>query len=122
MRRAVEHGDGWLPFPAPARMAKRVHTAAMESEEDLAEALGHLRALSERAGRAPLDVCAAPFELTYVKQLPGADQLVASAERFEKLGIGWLILTPPARTRAEFLDGVARLGREVIQKLRPGSG
>jgi probable F420-dependent oxidoreductase len=122
MRRAVEHGDGWLPFPAPARMARRVHTAAMESEEDLAEALGQLRALTERAGRTPLDVCAAPFELTYVKQLPGADQLVASAERFEKLGIGWLILTPPARTRAEFLDGVAQLGSEVIQKLRPGSG
>jgi probable F420-dependent oxidoreductase len=36
MRRAVELGDGWLPFPAPARMAKRVRTAAMESEADLA--------------------------------------------------------------------------------------
>jgi hypothetical protein len=33
-----------------------------------------------------------------------------------------LILTPPARTRTEFLDGVAQLGSEVIQKLRPGSG
>jgi probable F420-dependent oxidoreductase len=122
MRRAVELGDGWLPFPAPARMAKRVHTAAMESEEDLAEALGHLRALTDRAGRAPLDVCAAPFELAYVKKLPEAGQLVASAERFAKLGVGWLILTPPARTRAEFLEGVAQLGSEVIGKLRPGSG
>jgi probable F420-dependent oxidoreductase len=122
MRRAAEHGDGWLPFPAPARMAKRVHTAAMESEDDLAEALGYLRTLTERAGRAPLDICAAPFELAYVKKLPDADHLTGAAERFAKLGIGWLILTPPARTRAEFLDGVAQLGSEVIQKLRAGSG
>jgi probable F420-dependent oxidoreductase len=122
MRRAAEHGDGWLPFPAPARLAKRVHTAAMESEDDLADALAHLRSLTEKAGRAPLDICAAPFELAYVKKLPEASQLVGAAERFAKLGIDWVILTPPARTRAEFLDGVARLGSDVIQKLRTGSG
>jgi probable F420-dependent oxidoreductase len=120
MRRAVELGDGWLPFPAPARMAKRVHTAAMEGEADLARALAELRELSARAGRsAPLDVCAAPFELAYgAKELPPAGALIDTARRFAALGIGWLILTPPAHTRAEFLDGVARLGGEVIAKLR----
>jgi probable F420-dependent oxidoreductase len=122
MRRAALHGDGWLPFPAPARMAKRVRTAAMESEGDLADALAHLRTLTERAGRAPLDVCAAPFELAWgAKALPPADELVATGERFAKLGIGWLILTPPARTRAEFCDGLARLGNDVIAKLAPGA-
>jgi len=118
MRRAVELGDGWLPFPAPARMAKRVHTAPMESEADLATALAGLRELAERAGRRPLDVCAAPFELAWgAKELPPASQLLDTAARFAELGVGWLILTPPARTRAEFRDGVARLGAEVIAKL-----
>jgi probable F420-dependent oxidoreductase len=122
MRRAVEHGDGWLPFPAPARMAKVTHTAPMEGEADLAAALGQLRELSARAGRAPLEVCAAPFELAYgAKELPPSSQLLDSAGRFASLGIGWLILTPPARTRAEFLDGVARLGAEVIAKLGSGA-
>ena len=121
MRRAVELGDGWLPFPAPARMAKYVHTTPMESEADLAAALEQLRALGARAGREPLDVCAAPFELAYgAKELPPSSQLVDTVGRFAALGIGWLILTPPARSRAEFLDGVARLGAEVIAKL--GSG
>jgi len=120
MRRAVELGDGWLPFPAPARMARRVHTAAMENEADLAAALAHLRELSARAGRsAPLDVCAAPFELGYgAKELPAASGLVETAQRLAGLGVTWLILTPPARTRAAFVDGVARLGGEVIAKLR----
>jgi probable F420-dependent oxidoreductase len=120
MRRAVELGDGWLPFPAPARMAKYVHTAPMENEADLATALVHLRELSERAGRrAPLDVCAAPFELAYgAKELPAAGGLVATARRMAGLGVNWLILTPPARTRAEFVEGVRRLGGEVIAKLR----
>jgi len=120
MRRAVELGDGWLPFPAPARMAKRVHTAAMESEADLASALAQLREMAVKAGRsAPLDICAAPFELAYgAKQLPPPGTLVDTARRFAALGVGWLILTPPARTRAEFAEGVARLGGEVIAKLR----
>jgi probable F420-dependent oxidoreductase len=120
MRRAAELGDGWLPFPAPARMARRVHTAPMESEADLAAALAHLRELSDRAGRSgPLDVCAAPFELAWgAKELPPAASLVETAQRLAALGVTWLILTPPARTRAEFVDGVARLGDEVIAKLR----
>jgi probable F420-dependent oxidoreductase len=120
MRRAVELGDGWLPFPAPARMAKRVHTAAMESEADLAAALAHLRELAARAGRtAPLDVCAAPSELAWgAKELPPAGALVETARRLAALGVTWLILTPPARTRAEFVDSTARLGGEVIAKLR----
>jgi probable F420-dependent oxidoreductase len=119
MRRAVELGDGWLPFPAPARMAKRVHTAAMESEADLAAALAELRELAARAGRtAPLDVCASPFELAFAKELPPASALVDTARRFAALGVTWLILTPPARTRAEFVEAVARLGGEVITRLR----
>jgi probable F420-dependent oxidoreductase len=122
MRRAVELGDGWLPFPAPARMAQRVHTAPMESEADLATALAELRELVGRAGRRPLDICAAPFELAYgAKELPPSSQLLDTAGRFAALGIGWLILTPPARTRAEFRDGVARLGAEVIAKLHFGA-
>jgi probable F420-dependent oxidoreductase len=122
MRRAVELGDGWLPFPAPARMAKYVHTTPMESEADLAAALDDLRALSASAGREPLEVCAAPFEMAYgAKELPPSSQLVDTAGRFAALGIGWLILSPPARTRAEFLDGVARLGAEVIAKLGSGA-
>jgi probable F420-dependent oxidoreductase len=120
IRRAVELGDGWLPFPAPARMAKYVHTAPMENEADLATALVHLRELSERAGRrAPLDVCAAPFELAYgAKELPAAGGLVATARRMAGLGVNWLILTPPARTRAKFVEGVRLLGGEVIARLR----
>jgi probable F420-dependent oxidoreductase len=122
MRRAAELGDGWLPFPAPARMAKRVHTRAMESEADLAAALGELRKLAEGAGRGPLEVCASPFELAWgAKELPPSGQLVETARRFAALGVGWLILTPPARTRAEFVDGVARLGSEVIAELRSGA-
>jgi len=119
MRRAVELGDGWLPFPAPARMARRVHTAAMENEADLARALDALHELAGRAGRStPLDVCAAPFELAYgAKELPPSSALLDTAGRLGALGVTWLILTPPARTRAEFLDGVARLGAEVIAKL-----
>jgi probable F420-dependent oxidoreductase len=119
MRRAVELGDGWLPFPAPARLARRVHTAPMESEADLERALGELRAMAAKAGRtAPIDICAAPFELAHgARELPPSAALLETAGRLAALGVGWLILTPPARTRAEFIEGVSRLGHEVIAKL-----
>ena len=51
IRRAVEHGDGWLPFPAPARLATHVRTAALASLDDL-RAAPRLRARARREGRA----------------------------------------------------------------------
>ncbi|MGH7289273.1 MAG: hypothetical protein ACREI8_14775, partial [Myxococcota bacterium] len=61
-----------------------------------------------------------PFELgNGTKELPASSALLDTAARLGTLGVTWLILTPPARTRAEFVDGVARLGAEVIARLRP---
>jgi len=54
LRRVVELGDGWLPFPAPAKMARRIGTAALESEDDLARIPGVTPAVLRRMGPALL--------------------------------------------------------------------
>jgi probable F420-dependent oxidoreductase len=118
IRRAVEHGDGWLPFPAPGKMARRVGTAALESEDDLARGIAYAREHARSLGRTrPLDVCFSPFGLDMrADGLPEPTSVRAAAERLGALGVTWLAITLPAATRAEFLTRVGWFGREVISR------
>jgi probable F420-dependent oxidoreductase len=120
IRRAVEHGDGWLPFPAPGKMARRVGTAALESEDDLARGIAYAREHAQRVGRsAPLDVCFSPFGLDMrADGLPEPVAIRTAAERLATLGVTWLVVTLPCATRAEFCARAAWFGREVIAKDR----
>lgn len=116
IRRAVELGDGWLPFPAPGKLAKRVGTAALESEDDLARGIAYARAHAQSVGRvAPLDVCFSPFGLDMrADGLPEPASIRAAADRLARLGVTWLVVTLPCTTRAEFCARAAWFGHEVI--------
>jgi probable F420-dependent oxidoreductase len=120
IRRAVEHGDGWLPFPAPGKMAKRVGTAALESEDDLAAGLAYAREHAGKIGRsAPLDVCFSPFGLDMrADGLPEPGSAIDAARRLGALGVTWLAITLPCATRAELCARAAWFGREVIARAR----
>ncbi len=120
IRRAVEHADGWLPFPAPAKMAKRTGTAALENEDDLARAIDYARTHAAQVGRAaPLDVCFTPFGLgMHGDGLPDPAAILAAADRLRAIGVTWLVVTLPGATRAEFCDRAAWFGREVNAKAR----
>ncbi len=120
IRRAVELGDGWLPFPAPGKLAKRVGTAAMENEEDLARAIAYAREHAQRVGRtAALDICFSPFGLDMrADGLPEPRSVIDTAGRLGALGVSWLAITLPCATRAEFCERAAWFGREVIAQAR----
>jgi probable F420-dependent oxidoreductase len=120
IRRAIELGDGWLPFPAPRKMARRVGTAPLEGEGDLAQAIGYAREHARRVGRsAPLDVCFSPFGLDMrADGLPEPASIRAAAERLAALGVTWLAITLPCATRAEFCERAGWFGREVIAQSR----
>jgi probable F420-dependent oxidoreductase len=112
IRRAVELGDGWLPVPAPRRMASFIHTASIEDLDDLRERMAYARAHAEKIGRErPLDVCFVPFGLGMGHQddLDPARFRSRIAE-LEEIGVTWVTLTLPARTRAELCDRIAGLG------------
>ena len=118
IRRAVEHADGWLPFPAPGKMARRVGTAALESEHDLAQAIAYAREHALRVGRrAPLDVCFSPFGLDMRSDgLPEPGAVLDAAKRLAALGVTWLAVTLPCATRRELCERAAWFGREVIAR------
>jgi probable F420-dependent oxidoreductase len=120
IRRAVELGDGWQPFPAPGKMAQRVGTASLESEDDLARAIGYAREHARSVGRsAPLDVCFSPFGLDMrADGLPEPGSIRAAAERLARLGVTWLAITLPCANRADFCSRAVWFGREVIAAAR----
>jgi probable F420-dependent oxidoreductase len=97
LRRAVELGDGWSPFPNPPAAARAVKTPAITNLDELATRLDAARAYAAEIGRtSPLTICFAPFAAT--------DDHAAFAD----LGVEWLAVQfEGCTTRSEWLD---RLG------------
>ncbi len=127
LRRAVEHAQGWSPFPLPAELhrssgpfGRRTRTAAIESIEDLAARIRELRDGALEAGRGePLDVNFVPFGLGMnPRALPDADGFCEQALRLEEIGVSWLSVGVPGASRAAYCENAARFGAEVIARLR----
>jgi len=115
IRRAVELGDGWLPFPAPKRLASHVRTAALSSLDDLHAALSYAREHAVRIGRrAPLDVCFVPFGFELgVGDAAAAARLGEVLPSYRDAGVTWLAVGVKADTRADWCREVASLGAQL---------
>jgi hypothetical protein len=119
MRRAAEHAQGWSPFPVAAAIGRRTRTAAIESQEDLAARIRELRdAAAELGRRDALDVNFVPFGSgMHEKELPDADAFCEQVLRFERIGVTWLSVGIPCRSRADYRENAARFGEEIIARL-----
>ncbi len=119
IRRAVELGDGWMPFPNPAKLAPHLRSAALESNDDLAARLAYAREHAEKIGReAPLDVCFVPLALgMLVRQELAAARFLEEVATLEALGVTWLAIALPCASRREYAEQAARFGAEVIAGL-----
>jgi probable F420-dependent oxidoreductase len=94
LRRAVRFGDGWLSME--------------QTPETIVALIARLRAAEEAAGRtAPLEVTAAPRQITVVGDAPGPGEIA----RFEAAGVDRLIVSPWRRT-SEAIDGLERFAKE----------
>lgn len=120
IRRAIEHGDGWIPFPTRGIAPDRVRTAALESVEDLTTRIAYARAHAKEIGRsAPLDICFVPFGLSMHRR-EGVDPVRFRdvVAEYADLGVTWLPLGLPGDTRAEWCEAVRRFGDTVLVAAR----
>jgi probable F420-dependent oxidoreductase len=119
MRRAVDHGDGWMPIPNPAALAERRRTPGLESLDDLRARLDYLRGYAlEQGRRAPRDVMFMPLGRDmYAPAAFDAPAQVEHARALEALGVTQLAIGFPVDTRREFLRHLDRYSREVIAGL-----
>jgi probable F420-dependent oxidoreductase len=115
IRRSVDRGDGWVPFPNPESAGMTARTALLGDIDEFARRLEFLREYAEEQGReAPIDICFHPFSLHGDYDVHAVREEIAQLER---LGVTWCVVgVPAARTRAEYLDGAQRLADDVIAR------
>ena len=119
IRRAVDHGDGWMPIPNPATLAERRRTPGLESVEDLGARLGYLRAYAAERGRAvPPDLMFMPIGRSmYSRAEPDAGAELAQIRELAQLGVTQLAVGFPVDTRREFLRALERYAREIVARI-----
>jgi probable F420-dependent oxidoreductase len=112
IRRAVERGQGWVPFPNPPGV-RAVRTPPLSDLGELARRIAVLREHAATIGRTePLDICFSPFQHD-----PAA--IVDEVHELEQLGVTWTVLgAGNATTRSEWLAGARRIADEVIDPYR----
>jgi len=115
LRRAVEHGDGWMPFPNPASTAARRKTPELVTTAQLAARLDEARTLEAEYGRTLGDVMFTPVGVD-AYGAPGwdADAFRQVVDEYAALGVTMCAVHIPARSRAEYCDLLAGFGADVL--------
>ncbi len=106
LRRAVQFGQGWSPMPTPVGSGKGLKTTEIATLDGLSRRLDDATRVMERHERVePLTICFVPFSLGGYLADPvgGLDALVAEAATLAEMGVDWLALSVPGRTRSEVL-------------------
>jgi probable F420-dependent oxidoreductase len=117
-RRVARYGDGWNPFPAPARLAQTAKTPVLETVGDLARMLDELWGFVDEAGRDP-----ASIDVAFRAEAggdPGQDGFDADTHRAEldelaALGMTWNGVGVPGDSLAHALETLERYGSTVIR-------
>jgi probable F420-dependent oxidoreductase len=113
IRRAVELGDGWVPFPNTTAMAKYTRTPPMETLDDLARRIAFARAHAAAVGRrAPLDVCYSLVSMG--SHSPDPADALDRIGKLRELGVTWLTVGFSADTRREYIVAMQRFSRDVM--------
>jgi probable F420-dependent oxidoreductase len=115
LRRAVELGDGWMPFPNPASHAARRRTPELITVEQLAARLEEAHELEAAHGRTLKDVMFSPVGADGYGT-PGWDAAAFRqvVDQYAAIGVTMLAVHVDARTRAEYCDLLAGFGAEVL--------
>lgn len=116
IRRAVELGDAWNPFPTSAAVASTARTAELTTDAELIESIAYMRELSETIGRAVVP----GVELAGMPPTDAVEDSAALVDRlgyYATLGITGVGFNIEGGSRAEWCDNVERFGAEVVAKL-----
>jgi probable F420-dependent oxidoreductase len=117
-RRVAQYADGWNPFPAPAWLAQTARTQTLETLDDLAPMVDHLRRHTEAAGRDP-----ASIDIAFTTGQPGPGDPgfsptahLDALEAMAALGVTWSSTSAPSDSLDQAIEALQRYGDEVIAK------
>lgn len=125
MRRAVELGAGWTPFPAGGRTASVTRTAVLRTAEQLAERVSEAVAHAESVGRPdPLEIGFVPDGLSMLDDVPTDHEAVlTSCNALAEAGTTWVTVAFPAVSVEGQVAEIRTFGAKVLPQiatLEPG--
>ena len=120
IRRAVDHGDAWLPFLSPELLSKTSRTAQLDSFDELQRRVDYMHEYCEKTGRSQ------PPEIAFTPLSAGRSsedrwepaQVLDQIPQLGDLGVTWLVVSVPCTARSEFIENAQRYGEEVVTKAR----
>jgi probable F420-dependent oxidoreductase len=116
IRRAVELGDAWTPFFAPAAVTSTARTASLAEEEDVDAALAYMQAHCEKVGRAVRPKL--QFAGTgMIKAGYSAQEFIDQIGAFRSKGADGVGVGISADRRGEWCDLARDFGENVLPKL-----
>ena len=121
VRRAVEFGDAWSPFPVPSDATAAVtRTAPLRNLDDLAAMIDYARAHAAEVGRTEaLDVVFMPLSMMLTGRGPTweAASLLDEVAAMVAVGVTALNVMLPGESRRQFCEELARFSAEVFPHL-----
>lgn len=123
-QRVAAHGNGWVPFAAPAQLAKGTATVPMDTLDLLAEGIDDLRQRVRDAGRDPGEI-----DIAFTNDAggtPGSDAFdvaahVARIDELRALGVTWIYASLPGDSLANLLRAIEHYHEDVIAPLGAAS-
>ncbi len=116
IRRAVELGDSWAPFFAPAAVLSMARTASIAEEEDVDAALAYMHAHCEKVGRE------VPPQLYFagsgmIGQGYDTQEFIDQIGALRKKGAAGVGVGISADSRSQWCDLARDFGENVLAKL-----
>ncbi len=120
-RRVAKYAQGWIPFPAPAELARTTKTPVLENREDLARYLDELWVLLDEAGRDRAEI-----DVHYQYDQGGTpghgdfdpDACQEGVHALAKLGVTWCGTGVPGDSVEQAVEALQQFGDTVIEPLR----
>jgi probable F420-dependent oxidoreductase len=120
-RRVAREAQGWMPFYAPALMARTTKTPVLETNEQLSAFLDELWTYCDEAGRDPAEI-----DVHYYCNEGGSPERddfdiaahIGGIAELAKLGVTWIGVGMPGRSIEHAVETLDRYGREVIARAR----
>lgn len=116
-QRVAQYGNGWCPFPAPARLAQTAGTAAIDSQDRLVAGIDDLRRRCEATGRdwSAIDITFTNFDGgSPADDSFNADAYLSGLEKLAAFGVTWLGVGLPGDSLQHVLDTIDRFRTLVI--------
>jgi probable F420-dependent oxidoreductase len=115
-QRAVDLGDGWMPFFAPPTVARSTRTPALSTVDELRAGTADLQSLAQAAGRDPadLDVMVDAVGAAAVFTSGSADEHLTTLTELEAAGVTWVVVGVHGDDVGHALDDLAAYGERVL--------